>query len=101
MRRNGLLTPLTYFPVGEARSDSIRTALVNKTMFIDRYRLFNIDTGYIGTVEDFIFSKGNHPHQVVCSTAGILLQAIDKFHVDCDNSWMIGDRERDIEAAVL
>lgn len=30
---------------------------------------------------------------------GMLLQAIDKFDVDCDNSWMIGDSERDIEAA--
>ena len=31
---------------------------------------------------------------------GLFLQAIDKFDVDCDNSWMIGDSERDIEAAV-
>ena len=31
---------------------------------------------------------------------GLFLQAIDKYDVDCDNSWMIGDSERDIEAAV-
>jgi D-glycero-D-manno-heptose 1,7-bisphosphate phosphatase len=31
---------------------------------------------------------------------GLFLQAIDKFDVDCDNSWMLGDSERDIDAAV-
>ena len=31
---------------------------------------------------------------------GLFLQAIDKFDVDCDNSWMVGDSERDIDAAV-
>ncbi|HBH35117.1 MAG TPA: D,D-heptose 1,7-bisphosphate phosphatase, partial [Gammaproteobacteria bacterium] len=31
---------------------------------------------------------------------GLFLQAIEKFDVDCDNSWVVGDSERDIEAAV-
>ena len=135
---------------------------MNRAVFFDRDGVINIDTGYVGTIEDFTFveeiipamrhaqqlgylliivtnqsgiGRGYYteddfqkltqwmknelaqqgviidavfhcPHtdsdQCDCRKPkpGLFLQAIDKFDVDCDNSWMIGDSERDIEAAV-
>ena len=135
---------------------------MNKAIFFDRDGVVNIDTGYVGKIEDFTFVEGIVPAMqyaqqqgylliVVTNQSGIgrgyyteddfqqltkwmkaelaqqdviidavfhcphtdndhcqcrkpkpglFLQAIDKFDVDCDNSWMIGDSERDIEAAV-
>ncbi len=135
---------------------------MNKAVFFDRDGVINIDTGYVGKIEDFRFVKGivaamqyaqqqgylliivtnqsgigrgyyteddfqqltawmkaelaqqdvivdavfHCPHtdsdQCDCRKPkpGLFLQAIDKYDVDCDNSWMIGDSERDIEAAV-
>ncbi len=135
---------------------------MNKAVFFDRDGVINIDTGYVGKVEDFSFVEGIIPAMqyaqqqgylliIVTNQSGIgrgyyteddfqqltawmkaelaqqgalidavfhcphidsdhcecrkpkpgmLLQAIEKFDVDCDNSWMIGDSERDIEAAV-
>ncbi len=135
---------------------------MNKAVFFDRDGVINIDTGYVGKIEDFTFVEGivaamQYAQQqgylliIVTNQSGIgrgyyteddfqqltawmkaelaqqdvivdavfhcphtdndrcgcrkpkpgmLLQAIEKFDVDCDNSWMIGDSERDIEAAV-
>ena len=135
---------------------------MNKAVFFDRDGVINIDTGYVGRIEDFTFVEGIIPamqyaqrqgylliivtnqsgigrgyyteedfqqlttwmktelvqHGVILDAVfhcphtdndhcecrkpkpGLFLQAIDKFDVDCDNSWMIGDSERDIEAAV-
>lgn len=134
---------------------------MNKAVFFDRDGVINIDTGYVGRIEDFTFVEGivpamQHAQQqgylliVVTNQSGIgrgfytesdfqrltewmktmlaqqgvvidavfhcphtdddrcgcrkpkpglLLQAIEKYDVDCDNSWMVGDSERDIEAA--
>ena len=135
---------------------------MNKAVFFDRDGVINIDTGYVGRIEDFTFVKGivsamqhaqqqgylliivtnqsgigrgyyteddfqqltawmksefarlgvnidavfhcPHTDQDNCGCrkpkAGMLLQAITEFDIDRDNSWMIGDSERDIEAAV-
>ena len=135
---------------------------MNKAVFFDRDGVINIDTGYVGKIEDFVFVEGiipamqhaqqqgylliiltnqsgigrgyyteddfqqltkwmkaelaqqdviidavfHCPHtdndhcQCRKPKPGLFLQAIDKFDVGCDNSWMIGDSERDIEAAV-
>ena len=135
---------------------------MNKTIFFDRDGIINIDTGYVGKVEDFTFVEGiipamldaqqqgylliiitnqsgirrgyyteddfqqltawmntelaqqgviidavfHCPHidndQCQCRKPkpGLFLQAIEQFDVDCDNSWMVGDSERDIDAAV-
>ena len=135
---------------------------MNKAVFFDRDGVINIDTGYVGRIEDFTFVDGIIPAMqyaqrlgylliIVTNQSGIgrgyyteedfqqlttwmntelaqqgviieavfhcphtdsdhcqcrkpkpglLLQAIDKFDIDCDNSWMVGDSERDIEAAV-
>ena len=135
---------------------------MNKAVFFDRDGIINIDTGYVGKIEDFTFVEGiipamqylqqqgylliivtnqsgigrgyytegdfqqltawmktelaqqgviidavfHCPHtdidQCHCRKPkpGLFLQAIDLFNVDCDNSWMVGDSERDIDAAV-
>ncbi len=135
---------------------------MNKAVFFDRDGVINVDTGYVGRIEDFAFIEGVIPAMqyaqqqgylliIVTNQSGIgrgyyteddfqqltkwmkselaqqgviidavfhcphtdsdrcecrkpkpglFLRAIDKFDVDCDNSWMVGDSERDIEAAV-
>lgn len=135
---------------------------MNKAVFFDRDGVINIDTGYVGKIEDFTFVEGIIPAMRIAQQQGYLLiivtnqsgigrdyyteddfqqltqwmkselvqqgvnidavfhcphtdsddcecrkpkpglflQAIDKYDVDCDNSWMLGDSERDIEAAV-
>jgi len=135
---------------------------MNKAVFFDRDGVINVDTGYVGKIEDFTFVEGivaamqyaqqqgylliivtnqsgigrgyyteddfqqltkwmktelaqhgviidavfHCPHtdsdRCECRKPkpGLFLQAIDKFDVDSDNSWMVGDSERDIEAAV-
>lgn len=134
---------------------------MNKAVFFDRDGVINIDTGYVGRIEDFKFVEGiiaamqdvllqgylliivtnqsgigrgfytegdfqrltawmkaelsrqgvfvdavfHCPHtdsdHCECRKPkpGMLLQAIEEFDVDCNKSWMIGDSERDIEAA--
>ena len=135
---------------------------MNKAVFFDRDGVINIDTGYVGRIEDFTFVEGvvpamqhaqqqgylliivtnqsgigrgyyteddfqrltawmksefarqgvnidavfhcPHTDQDNCGCrkpkAGMLLQAIEEFDVNRAKSWMIGDSERDIEAAV-
>jgi D-glycero-D-manno-heptose 1,7-bisphosphate phosphatase len=134
---------------------------MRKALFLDRDGLINVDSGYVGRIEDFKFIDGiaaalrhaqllgyrlivvtnqsgigrgyyseadftrlthwmveqlarqgvaidavyhcPHTDEDHCECRkpkpGMLLRAIDKFDLDCDNSWMIGDSERDIEAA--
>lgn len=134
---------------------------MHKAVFFDRDGVINIDTGYVGRIEDFTFVEGIVPAMqyaqqqgylliIITNQSGIgrgyyteddfqrltawmkdtlaqqgviidavfhcphtdddrcecrkpkpglLLQAIEKYDVDCDNSWMVGDSERDIEAA--
>jgi len=135
---------------------------MNKAVFFDRDGVVNVDTGYVGKIENFVFVEGIMPtmqhaqqqgymliivtnqsgigrgyyteddfqqlttwmkaelaqHGVIIDAVfhcphtdsdhcqcrkpkpGLFLQAIEKFDVDCDNSWVVGDSERDIEAAV-
>ncbi|MEN8212728.1 MAG: D-glycero-beta-D-manno-heptose 1,7-bisphosphate 7-phosphatase [Pseudomonadota bacterium] len=135
---------------------------MNKAVFLDRDGVINIDSGYVGKIEDFMFVDGIIPallhaqqqgfllivvtnqsgigrgfyteedfqrltawmkselarHGVFVDAvfhcphtdadhcacrkpkAGLFLQAIDQYDVDCDNSWMVGDSERDIQAAL-
>ncbi len=135
---------------------------MNKAVFFDRDGVINIDTGYVGKIEDFTFVEGIIPAMRIAQQQGYLLiivtnqsgigrgyyteddfqhltawmkselaqqgvnidavfhcphtdsdqchcrkpkpglflQAIDKYDIDCGKSWMVGDSERDIEAAV-